>query len=78
LSQIGCRRRLRIRLSAKDRDRDALTYAIGPMPAGATFDPMLHRFEWTPTAGQVGQYDLTARVSDGQSGDSRPVSITVY
>jgi hypothetical protein len=71
-------RRFRIALKAKDGDKDALVYSISPMPAGATFDPKLRRFSWTPTSDQVGQYNLTAIVTDGYDSDTKPVVITVY
>jgi hypothetical protein len=76
--RVRAGRRVRIALKAKDRDRDALTYSVDPLPTGATFDPLRRRFEWIPTADQIGQYDLTASVTDGHATSSQPMSIIVY
>ena len=70
--------RLRIRLSAKDRDHDLLICSMSPMPDGATFDPLLREFDWIPTPSQVGLYTLTATVSDAYTNVSRTVTITVH
>jgi hypothetical protein len=66
---------LTLQLSATDPDGDALTYAAAPMPDGARLSG--DTLTWTPSAGQVGLYDVTFSVSDGQDQDSLPVSITV-
>jgi hypothetical protein len=71
-------RRLSIRLSAKDRDRDILIYSIDPLPTDATFDSLRRKFVWTTTNAPPGTYSLTASVTDGESTNSQPVSITVY
>jgi len=50
-----------------------------PLPLGATFDPESGKFEWTPTATQIGIYNVTfaATNSAAQSQSSRQVSIEV-
>jgi hypothetical protein len=76
--RVHAGRHVRIALKAKDRDRDSLTYSMESLPSGATFDPIKHRLEWTPTPDQIGQFDLTANVTDGYVTSSQPMSITVY
>ena len=76
--RVRAGRRIRLTLKAKDGNRDSLIYSIDPMPLGATFDPVRRRFEWVPTTGQIGQYNLTASATDGYATSSQPISITVY
>jgi hypothetical protein len=47
---------------ATDPDNDALTYAPGPLPPGATFAEQT--FAWTPAIGQAGNYFVTFAAMD--------------
>jgi hypothetical protein len=76
--RVRAGRRVSIRLSAKDRDRDVLIYSLGPLPTNATFDSLRRKFVWTTTNTTPGTYSLTASVTDGELTISQPVSITIY
>jgi hypothetical protein len=65
----------RLRLQASDPDGDPLTYAIAPLPAGATFDPSEGLFSWRPLSAQ--QVQLSFRVSDGRLVDTLNLTVTV-
>jgi Ca2+-binding RTX toxin-like protein len=70
--------RLTFVVTASDQDGDPLTFTAAGLPAGAAFDPATRRFEWTPTAGDVGAHaGLRFTVSDGQEDDGEEISITV-
>jgi len=62
-------------ISASDPDGDAITYSTPALPAGAAF--INQAFSWAPDFGQVGTYQVTFTVSDGQAQDSETISITV-
>ena len=65
-------------LSASDADGDTLTYSASNLPTGASFNPNSRRFSWTSTYAQVGSYNVTFSVNDGNGGTaSETVSITV-
>ncbi|MEW6683698.1 MAG: kelch repeat-containing protein [Nitrospirota bacterium] len=75
---------LQVTLSATDVDGDELTVSAVDLPQGATFDPAIRTFSWTPgfsvsspTANNF--FDVLFTVSDGQVGgtDSETVRITV-
>lgn len=58
-------------VTADDPDGDTLTYSAtsaggGLLPPGATFDPATQTFSWKPSPGQVGDYWITFKVSDGK------------
>jgi hypothetical protein len=54
---------------------DSLAFSAAGLPVGATFAEQT--FSWTPTADQVGSYQVTFTVSDGQAQDSEVVAIAV-
>lgn len=62
-------------ISATDPDGEAVTYSASGLPSGASFSGST--FSWTPTAGQVGTYEVTFVASDGTNQDSEVVTITV-
>ncbi len=62
-------------IDATDPDGDAVTYSADTVPGGATF--ITETFDWTPTAAQMGSYDVTFYASDGQLQDSEAITITV-
>jgi hypothetical protein len=68
---------LSFNVSASDPDGDQLTYSGSGIPQGATFDPSTRVFAWTPTAEQVGGYQVQFQVTDGELNDSELVAIEV-
>jgi len=62
-------------VNAVDPDGDTVTYSVDNLPAGASFTNPT--FEWTPTDGQAGLYDVTFIANDGNDQDSQTVRITV-
>ena len=67
-------------VSATDPDNDPLTYSVAPLPlpANASFSTTTRVFTFTPTASQVGSFNLTFAVSDGRGGTaSETISVTV-
>jgi hypothetical protein len=66
---------LTFQVSASDPNGDTLVYSASALPQGATFSG--RTFEWTPTADQVGSYQVVFTVSDGQAQDSMTVTISV-
>lgn len=77
--RVRAGRGVRFRLKAKDRNHDPLVFTIEPLPPGATFDSLRHKFTWmTATDTALGTYSLTASVTDGEFTNSQPVSVTVH
>ncbi len=69
---------LTVTFSATDPDGNALTFAVQPLPSGATLSGNL--LAWMPSAGQVGSYPVTVRVTDDgtpSASDSEAIVITV-
>lgn len=63
-----------------DTPPNALMLSVEGLPEGAAFDSGTGEFTWTPTAAQLGSYDLTFRVTDDgvePLDDSETVRITV-
>lgn len=57
---------LEFAFDATDADGDALTYSGDNLPLGATIDPAIGRFSWTPGMNQAGLYeDVRVVVTDG-------------
>jgi len=67
---------LSFQVSATDADADVLDYSAENLPPGAGFDPATRTFSWTPAAGQVGEFEVTFEVSDGEAVDSETITIT--
>ena len=68
---------LNFTISASVSDDTNLTYSAASLPTGATFDPAMRTFNWTPAANQVGTYDVTFTVTDGTASNSQMATITV-
>lgn len=51
--------------AADDADDDALSYAVDPLPQGATFDSTRGVLHWQPKATAAGSHQLELTVSDG-------------
>jgi hypothetical protein len=67
---------LSFRVSGSDPDRDeVLRYSAVGLPEGATFDAMTGEFNWTPGAGQAGDYLVMVSVTDGKAVTSRPLVV---
>lgn len=64
-------------VSATDADGESITFAAVNLPAGAIFNPATHVFTWTPTAAQVGSYEVTFTASDGKLTDAETITISV-
>jgi len=60
---------------ATDTDGDTLTYSLTSSPPGMTIDSSTGVISWTPNA--VGDYDVTLKVSDGESFDTQSFIITI-
>ena len=63
-------------LLATDSDNDSLRYSLVNPPAGASVN-QTGLFTWTPATSQLGDYVVTAVVSDGSLTDTTRAVITV-
>ena len=73
--QITAGQTLTLVLRGTGPDPAALTYSASGLPAGAAFSGQT--FTWTPSATQVGTYQVTFTLSDGKYQDSKTITITV-
>ncbi|MDT8419622.1 MAG: putative Ig domain-containing protein [Desulfuromonadales bacterium] len=64
-------------VNATDPDGDSLIFTASGLPSGANFDTLAKSFSWVPELGQVGNYEITFSVSDGDLSNSAVVLITV-
>lgn len=55
---------LKFTVQASDPDGNALVYGNGPLPAGASFDPLSRVLSWQPDSSQSGNYTLLFLASD--------------
>lgn len=55
---------LQFSVEAVDPDGDSVTYASGPLPAGASFDPLQALFSWRPDNSQAGVYSVVFYATD--------------
>jgi RHS repeat-associated protein len=55
-------------VDAIDADGDSLTYSILSGPTGLEIDAQTGLISWTPTADQVGEFEVTVEVNDAQGG----------
>src|SRR3989338_770071 len=56
-------------LSASDLDQDRLVWTADNLPSGSTFSDLGNgtaQFNWSPVAGDAGQYQIDVHVSDGE------------
>jgi YD repeat-containing protein len=59
-------------LLGKDPDQNtSLTYSAVGLPEGATLDAVTGEFNWVPSPGQLADYPVTFRVSDGSATASK-------
>jgi len=64
-------------VEATDYDNDILTYSLTTNPAGMTIDSVTGEISWTPISSQIGDNDVTVKVSDGEKYDAQSFRITV-
>jgi len=64
-------------VEATDSDNDILTYSLTNNPAGMTIDSVTGEISWTPISSQIGDNDVTVKVSDGEKYDTQSFRITV-
>ena len=64
-------------VNATDSDADILTYALTVNPLGMTINSASGAISWTPTSAQMGDYNVTVEVSDGEFTDTQTFIITV-
>ena len=62
-------------VEASDVDKDSLTFSATNLPEGSSFSGTA--FDWTPKAGQAGNYSVRFKVFDGQDSDLVVAFITV-
>jgi Putative Ig domain/Bacterial Ig domain/Dockerin type I domain/RHS Repeat/Bacterial Ig-like domain (group 2) len=72
--QVVLGQELSFKLAAADPDSgDMLTYSAKGLPDGATLDAGTGAIQWTPGAGQVGDYLVLASVTDGSLSATSPL-----
>ena len=65
-------------VEATDPDSgDILTYSLTTSPSGMTIDSATGVISWTPTSDQIGDNNVTVKVSDGNLFDTQSFIITV-
>jgi len=66
-------------VSGSDPDNDPLELFVGPspLPANTSFNLASGAFKFSPEPLQVGEFDLTFSVSDGQLSDQHTITITI-
>ena len=62
-------------VEASDTDDDTLTYSLTSGPVGMTINPSTGVINWTPDT--VGDYNVTLKVSDGESFDTQSFTIAI-
>ena len=62
-------------VSATDSDGDTLVYSLTTKPSGMTINSSTGLITWTPSA--LGNYNVTAKASDGELFDTQSFTITV-
>ncbi len=62
-------------VSGSDPDNDFFVFSVSKLPSGASFDPALGVFTWTPA--QAGVYNFTFSISDGFLSSSKHMKIVV-
>jgi len=65
-------------VEATDSNNDILTYSLTTNPAGMTIDSVTGEISWTPISSQIGDNDVTVKVSDGGEITTQSFIITVY
>jgi len=74
---LKCGRETRVRMRAQDPEGDPLTFAIDPLPEGATLDAAKGVLTWRPTRAQIGKHRVKLAVSDGNGTDRQDAVLVV-
>ncbi|HPM84791.1 MAG TPA: putative Ig domain-containing protein, partial [Candidatus Anammoximicrobium sp.] len=75
--QVKLGQTLAFTIQAADPDEAAiLKYSATGLPEGATVDRDTGRFEWTPTAGQLGEHVVRLHVADGTDVTSESIVLS--
>ena len=69
---------LQFTISATDSDNDTLIFSASNLPSGASFNSGTKTFSWTPAHSQIGSYQITFTVSDGQTTDDETITVMAY
>ena len=64
-------------VNATDPDSDTLTYSLTTNPSSMTINSSTGVISWTPTSAQIGDNNVTVKVSDGGLFDTQSFIITV-
>jgi len=64
-------------VDAADPDGDTLTYSLTTKPTGMTINSTTGLINWTPATAQIGNNNVTVKVSDGDLIDTQGFTITV-
>jgi subtilase family serine protease len=56
---------------------DALAISFANLPEGASYDALTKRLTWIPGPGQIGDFTVTAKVSDGKNTAARTFTLRV-
>jgi hypothetical protein len=62
--QAGTAQTWRYPVRWQDAENDEVTLSVASGPTGMVYDPDDHAFQWTTTAGDVGEHPVTLRVTD--------------
>ena len=74
---VSSKQTLTFSISATDSDGDSLTYSVSNLPSGASFNSAARTFSWSTKPPDVGNYNVTFTVSDGELSDSETITISV-
>ncbi len=65
-------------IAAADPDGDTLIYSATGLPAGASFNPLTHIFQWAPDFTQSGNHSIRFELTDGIYTVQESIKITVF
>ena len=71
------RKKLPFTVTVVDPDSEVFTWQVANLPAGASFNAETQQFNWKPSRGQAGQYQVDFIVSNGCFEASETITITV-
>ncbi len=74
---VNERKMLSFTVAVVDPDSEVFTWQVANLPAGASFNVETLQFNWKPSRGQTGQYQVVFLVSDGCLEASETITITV-
>ena len=64
-------------VEATDPNGDTLTYSLTTSPTGMTINSTTGVISWTPTESQIGENEVSVKVSDGSRSTTQSFTITV-